>query len=145
MNSYWDFLSPDLQSYILQLSKMDIIFFKKKEFIHYLNDKLIQSYKFNICYGLFFIRSSKLEFSIYHVEYHIKLIIEKLLINKIYSMNQLIYLTEYDLKNMFINPKYYNVISFWRYHYFMKYYKSYIPLNKLEVKWLQKINILKSH
>ena len=143
MNSYWDFLSPDLQSYIIQLSKIDTIFFKKKEFIHYLNDKLIQSYKFNICYGLFFINSLKLEFNIKYVKYHINLIIQILLKNKIYSMNQLIYLTENDLKNIFINEKYYNVISFWRYYYFMKYYKSYIPLNKLEVKWLQNINILK--
>ena len=48
MESYWDLLSPDLQSFILQLSKLNHIHEKKKKFIEYLNKNLIIYYKFNI-------------------------------------------------------------------------------------------------
>ena len=94
MNSYWDLLSPDLQFYILQLSKLNTILDKKKEFIEYLNEKLITSYKFNICYGLFFIHPKKFLYSISYVNYHINLILQNLLLNKYYSINKLIFLNE---------------------------------------------------
>ena len=71
-----------------------IFLIKKKNFIIYLQEKLISSYKFNICYGLFFIDPNKYTFSIKYVKYHINLIIGLLLRNKIYSMNKLIKLNE---------------------------------------------------
>ena len=143
MESYWDLLSPDLQSFILQISKLNHIREKKKKFVEYLNEILITSYKFNICYGLYFIHPKKYLFSISYVKNHINLILQILLLSQYYSMNQLIYLTEHELKNLLINSKYYNVISFWRYYYFMKQYNENININDLEIRWLQKINILK--
>tara|TARA_B100001094_G_C18049585_1_gene729320 strand:+ start:688 stop:1113 length:426 start_codon:yes stop_codon:yes gene_type:complete len=140
MKSYWDLLSPDLQSYILQISNINNILDKKKKFIRYLQDKLISSYKFNICYGLFFIDPNKYTFSIKYVKYHINLIIELLLRNKIYSMNQLIQFNEKELNYLLLNKKYYYVLSFWRYYYFMDKY-NLNNLKDLELKWLQNINI----
>ena len=143
MKSYWNLLSPDLQSYILQISKINDILNKKEKFIIYLQEKLISSYKFNICYGLFFIDPNKYSFSIRYVKYHIDLIIGVMLRNKIFTMNKLIKLNEKDLIYLLLNKKYYNVISFWRYYYFMKKYNENFEHNDLELKWLKNINILK--
>ena len=142
MQSHWDVLSPDLQSYILQLSKLKHIIEKKKEFVYYLNETLIKSYKFNIKYGLFFIHRQNLLFSIPSSQTKIYDIINILLRKKIYSFNQLLSLTEKELNFLLINKKFYQVVSFWRYHYFMKYYKSSFTNDQIESKWLQKINIL---
>ena len=141
MKSYWDILSSDLQSYILQLSKINDIYNKKKKFIIYLQEKLINSYKFNICYGLFFINPNKCTFSIKYVKYHINLIIGVMLRNKIFTMNKLIKLNEKDLIYLLLDKKYYNVISFWRYYYFMKKYNENFKYNDLELKCMKNIII----
>lgn len=47
-------------------------------------------------------------------------------------MNKLILLTEKELNYLLLNKKYYIVISFWRYYYFMEKYNKKIDINVLE-------------
>ena len=46
------------------------------------------------------------------------------------------------LNYLLLNKKYYYVLSFWRYYYFMEKY-NLNNLKELELKWLQNINIHK--